>query len=165
MWFLFPILVYIIKGIENKESINIAAIPNLNEEQLALLDSSLEGWGLEFTGISIGVFSNYIQKGRKELFEYRDIITNKTFVELLLDMIDRVYEVSLNGDEVTDAMCATRIYISLIENFKGTINEIVILIIEKCMVKILSKEFELRSLKTLLCLNIEVVAMAFWYNP
>jgi hypothetical protein len=41
-------------------------------------------------------------------------------------MIERVYEISLNNGKLTNALNATRIYISFIENYEFNKDEIVL---------------------------------------
>ncbi len=140
LWFYFPVLIYIIQGVPNHDKIIVSELnPNLNQDQVKLLDSAIEGWGEQFAHMTVGIFSNYIQKGGMKIFEYTDFIYKKNFFTLLFEVIDFIYQENSEPDQEDhlDEITMTKIYTVILENNKGKIDELLPLILQKAVIRFL----------------------------
>jgi hypothetical protein len=81
--------------------------------------------------MTVGIFSNYIQKGGMKIFEYTDFIYKKNFFTLLFEVIDFIYQENSEPDQEDhlDEITMTKIYTVILENNKGKIDELLPLIL------------------------------------
>lgn len=60
-------------------------------------------------------------------------------------MVDQVYLVGSSGDCEVDVLSASRLYVTIMENYRGAINDVVIAILTKCFQRLFQTEIKLSS--------------------
>lgn len=160
MMFYFPLLIYILVGVPNQKNVNVSQIcvqKQLNEEQTRCIEDAQEGWGSEHTEAMLGCLKNYIQKGGVAFLQLQDIF-GQTFWSLIQGTINRINEIGMNGSSDYDMICISTLYICVIENNKGQIDQLIPEIIKNTYNMIGKKT------KKVSALNIQVIAICMWYN-
>lgn len=108
IWNYFPQLNYIIIGKPGD---------NAGEESLE--------WSNEYINEMLPSFQNYIQKGREIIFQIKDPYFNIEFIGLLFKSIQKIYEICYDSSNDLEMAIASGLYITIIENYPGQIDDIV----------------------------------------
>jgi hypothetical protein len=119
---------------------------------LQLIEKVRSGWGAEFIEAMLGCFKNYMKKTKGAFLEYTDVF-GETFVGLLYKVIHRVYQISLNGSDDLDMILVTTLYIALIENHIGLIDNLIPYIVDQAL-----NNLKIEKTKQLKVINLEVVS-------
>lgn len=117
-----------------------------------MIEKVRSGWGAEFIEAMLGCFKNYMKKTKGAFLTYSDVFGN-TFVGLLFKVIQRVYEISMNGSDDLDMILVSTLYIALIENHIGAIDNLLPYIIDQAL-----NNLKIEKTKQLKVINFEVVS-------
>ncbi|KAM3136652.1 hypothetical protein pb186bvf_011288 [Paramecium bursaria] len=157
LWFYYPVLIYSVVGLP--AGVNIQSLTNLSEEQQALLVQCQKGWATECVSQMVSSIRNYIQKGQDIFLTTQDWFGNN-FVQLIFQLLGRVYSIGENGEDETDQNSATTLIFCLIENFKGKLDALMPQIIEFALQNLVKAQKQTRFK----VIQIGIICMSIWYN-
>lgn len=158
LWHFYLELCYMLSG-KPESVVAPNGIDNLSDAQKILVKHKLEGWGQDYSNLMSPCFQNYIQKGRNVIFTERDPLFNLTYIELLFKSIDKLFVHGLELPQDIEAAPGLLLYVTLIENYPGEINNLISYFLDK-VVEGLNKTKNSMIRKAL----IQVVALCLWYD-
>eukprot|EP01017_Pseudomicrothorax_dubius_P030756 TRINITY_DN3860_c0_g1_i1.p1 TRINITY_DN3860_c0_g1~~TRINITY_DN3860_c0_g1_i1.p1 ORF type:complete len:614 (+),score=219.71 TRINITY_DN3860_c0_g1_i1:68-1909(+) len=160
LWAFFPVLISALIG-KNPQHLaeRLARKDELTADERATLESELEGWSQENIGHIVPCFALYLAKGKPALLTATDE-SGTLYIDLLLRVVDRTIEVNVNGADDADLITVLRIYIALIENYAGLIDDRIPFLIDRLL------EFlNLKRRPGFRATCVETICLALWYNP
>lgn len=159
IWHYYLVFNYIIAGKPKNIPINID-LSSLPEEKKLIYEENDSGWGPEHIEHMIGALQNYVYKGKGLLLQAKDPGFGLTYLELLFKSIERVYEVNKEDGDDVHVTIASTLFIAILENCVGLIDNIVPLIMEKC-VFLLNSKFQENTFKKVLVQTVDADCVLF----
>jgi len=139
LWGFFFIINYLILGYpdENKQQENNVSLPAEGGGFRLLEAINFNGKGEEHVAGIVPCVQKYIQKDRAGvIFNAKDPCYNLTYIELLFNSIEKVYEICYDSENDTDMVLITTIYIAIVENEQQLSENVLTYILEKAIVNI-----------------------------
>lgn len=163
LWFYYPVLIYIICG---REGSDLSVGAHLNDEQKLVLESSVNGWGVEHINDIVIVLKNFIQKGGDYSLLGRDLF-GTNFAELLLYFVSSIYkkcaEGALEDDEEDCLKNSVTVFYALIENHVA--DQAISGAIIASVIQLTLGNLNQPKMKTdVLVANLETICLCFHYN-
>jgi len=158
LWQFYLELCYMLSG-KPESVVAPNGVDNLSGAQKILAKHMIEGWGTDYSSLIAPSLQNFIQKGRNVLFTERDPYFNLTYIELLFKSIDKLFLKGLEFPSDIDAAPGLLLYVTLIENYPGEINNLISYFLDKVIDGIARSKNSL--IKKAL---IQVVALCLWYD-
>ena len=162
MWHYYLVLNYIIAGkpknipIEN----TLGTIP---DEKALIYEQTESGWGPHYIEQMLGSLQNYISKGKGLLLQAKDPGFGVTYLELLFKSIERIYDRNKDAKDDIELTLVTTLFISIIESCVGLIDNIVPLIMEKCVI-LLNNNKKHKNFKKILTQTVAFLYESFGFN-
>lgn len=133
MWHYYLVLNYIIAG----KPANIPYNGNLGPipvEKVLIYEQTESGWGPNYIEQMLGSLQNYISKGKGLLLQAKDPGFGLTYLELLFKSVEKIYDRNKNAKDDIELTMVTTLFISIIESCVGLIDNVVPLVMEKCVI-------------------------------
>jgi hypothetical protein len=102
----------------------------------------------------MGCIKNFISNGG-EYFLFSKDVFGVTFIELIFTLIKRVYEINNLSEDELDMIAVTSLFICVMENNLGKIDNLIPLILDACVGNIFT--MNTKRTKLFKVINLEVV--------
>jgi len=134
LWGFFFVINYLILGYPDQEN-KLEANPLEEKAGFRLLEPiNFNGKGEEHVADIVPCLQKYIQKDKGILFNAKDPCYNLTYIELMFNSIEKVYEICYDCENDTDMVLISTLYIGIIENIPQLSENVITYILEKAVV-------------------------------
>ncbi|KRX11054.1 Armadillo-type fold [Pseudocohnilembus persalinus] len=166
LWFYYPYLIYSILGTPPDFQQQITQFNGTNSQQQLLLALAPQGFLQGYMEHLMSPIKNFISKGKAQFFQMNDFCGNNFFqlVKTLIQQTLNTFDQQQNGElqpNYTDMAILSTLYIAIIENNPGTIDNYLPDILSYALRFSLQKDMD-RNLR-IVC--IEIIALSMYFNP
>lgn len=130
MWTFFPVLNYLVVGLPEEQESEIAN-QNVPKEFKGLEAIKFNGKGEEFVVYIVPCLQKYIKKDKGILLEARDFHYNLTYLGLMCQTIEKVYEICYDCQNDIDMVRVTTLFLVLVEDYQPLTDELMTFLLEK----------------------------------
>jgi len=120
---------------------------------------NFNGKGEEHVADIVPCLQKYIQKDKGILFNAKDPCYNLTYIELMFNSIEKVYEICYDCENDTDMVLISTLYIGIIENIPQLSENVITYILEKAVVNI--PHVKSIAMEKII---LQIVAACLWVN-
>lgn len=155
--FYYPILCYLVIGKpEQKIEMDLSVFPDTLQK--VIREPGIFEFGIFDLDIIVGCFLNFMSKAKEEFLSASDIF-GFGFVDLLFKVVQKMGDDCLSNENDKQLCLGVRLFMGLLENFKGKIDNLLPKIFE-----IVSELMTMERSYSLKSVLVQAVAMMFWYN-